>query len=432
MNLMRRAGPLTALLLLTLAFLALPFDTPLSNESNLDVVISLQQNKRPVQALFHLKVLAAREGWQPAYLRLAGDLWREMGSTTQALSYWEAAVHSQPADPELIRALAEGYLTTQQWSAASDQLEQLVAANPQDAWAHYHLGLVRLVFNPQQAAAHLQQAARTAAYAPVARSLLAVIRQQADNPLIGMHAGLILADAQLWSFAELAFRHAADIGQIYPEALAYVGFTRQQQGKDGGEWLRRAAALGTQSALAQFFYGLYLRDQDDLSGSLQALIQAVVLEPENPAYYAELGTAYRLLGDLENAERWLRMAAAVSHEDVRFQQLLATFYAEEHLDQSAVSALERIAGTLPDDPSIQASLAWATYRSGDTTGAYRILDDILSRLPDHPQSLYYKARIALETADRDTALTLLRRLVALNSSYTAEASRMLSSLEGGN
>jgi hypothetical protein len=44
--------------------------------------------------------------------------------------------------------------------------------------------------------------------------------------------------------------------------------------------------------------------------------------------YAELGTAYQLVGDLSQARRWLEQAVALS-DDPRFQQLLDALSLEE-------------------------------------------------------------------------------------------------------
>jgi tetratricopeptide (TPR) repeat protein len=187
------------------------------------------------------------------------------------------------------------------------------------------------------------------------------------------------------------------VSQDYPEALAYVGLARDRQGKDGGLWIEQAVAQDGQNAVIRFIQGLHLRFEDDLTGSLNALVRAVTLDPQNPAYYAELGTAYQLVGDLENAERWLRVAVEVSNQDVRFQRLLALFYAEElpNLGDASLSDFEMMATLMPDDPEVQAAIAWAAYRAGDNETALAQLDAVLLLVPDHPRSLYYKARIAL-------------------------------------
>lgn len=420
-----------ALLFLILALVLVRQQTPVQELSSERITANRQQG-RPVQALYQIEAWADREGWIPETLRLAGDVWHEMGDTAQALPYWEAASAGLPNDTLLARMLADAYLTLQRWPQAVDQLNRLVELDFSDAWAHYQLGMLRAAFDPPTAETHLKIAERVPEYQDVAATLLFVIDEHGSDPLIGMPVGLVLADADLWPQAELAFQYAADVGQQYPEALAYTALARDRQGKDGSAAIARAVALGSQNAVVRFIQGLHLREQNDLAGSLDALVQAAVLDPNNPAYYAELGSAYRLLGDLENAEHWLRAAVETSNQDPRFQQLLALFYAEEApgLNEGGMTELEALATIVPDDPDVQAGLGWGLYRSGDTEAALEKLDAILDTVPEHPRSLYYKARIKLETGDFEAARALLNQIVSLDSPFRVESQRMLETLGG--
>ncbi len=391
-----------------------------------------RQRGRVMQALYQVEVLASQQGWTADLSRLAGDLWYEAGDVRRAVPYWEAASSTLPDDRLLLRTLAEAYLMTQRWPDAVDHLQLLVDSHSTDSWAHYHLGLLRAAFDPFAARAHLQAAAAAPAYQTTASALLQIVENSADSSVVSADVGLALADAELWPYAEIAFRHAVDLGQTFPEVLAYVGLAQDRQGKDGSEWINRAVAVDPQNPVARFIYGLHLRDLGELDRSLNALVQAVVLDPDNPAYYAELGTAYQLVGDVENAERWLRMAVETSNQDARFQQLLALLFAEEtsRLGAGGFSDLEAIAALLPDDPEVQAGVGWATYQEGDVDGALEILDAVLADLPQHPRSLMYKARIRLETGNLEAARTLLSQLVSFDSPYRAEAQRMLAALGG--
>ncbi|MBZ0301899.1 MAG: tetratricopeptide repeat protein [Anaerolineae bacterium] len=397
---------------------------------DLSLVQANRQRGRFVQALYQLDVVADQAGWSADRLQLAGDIWRDLGDLTRALPYWEAASLQQPDDRLLRRVLAEAYLTMQRWPDAVDQLTGLIQADANDAWAHFQVGMLRAAFDPQAAEVDLQAAVNVPDYHDLAAALHRIVTEQNTDPLIGMPVGLALADAGYWPQAELAFRHAADVAQAYPEALAYVGLAREQQGKDGSDWIKRAVALGPRSAAVRYVQGLHLRSRNDLDGSLKALLQAVVLDPVNPAYYAELGTAYKLVGDLDNAERWLRVGVETSNQDPRFQRLLALFYAEEVPNlESGLSDLQVLATVMPDDPDVQAGVAWGVYQSGDPDAALAALDAILQADPAHPRSLFYKARILLEAGNLDGAEPLLEQLVGLDSPFQADSQRLLDGLE---
>ena len=390
------------------------------------------ETNRLMPALFQVEAQAARSGWTPALLQTAGDLWYEAGDLTKALPYWESAAAASPDDSVLLRHLAEGYLQVQRWPAAIDQLEHLLLVDVLDAWAHYQLGMLRAPFDPRAAAGHLQVAAGVPAYQPVAATLLETISASDDDPLIAMPVGLVFAQAEQWPFAELAFQHAVNTTPEYAEAYAYVALARDRQGKDGHDWITQALALGQQNDAVRFIQGLHLRERADYDASLDAFVLAVALNPQNPAYYAELGTAYRLTGDMENAERWLQVAVDVSNRDPRFQQLLALFYADEEyqLNDGGLALLEDLTAAMPNDLDVQAGFGWALYQAGDPEGALAQLDGVLERVPDHPRSLHYKATIWLETDHLDRAIPLFERVAVLESPFQEEARRILEGLRG--
>ncbi len=270
-----------------------------------------------MQALYQIEALAAGDGWTPSRLRLAGEIWQQMGFLSLAVTYWEAA-----ADPTLARHLAESYLALQRWPEAVTALETWLQITPDDTWAHYHLGLMRAAFDPATAQRHLQQAAAE----PGAKAVLAALASAPPNDQ-AMAVGLALAETGLWDYAEIAFKHAADLNPPYPEALAYAGLARDQQGKDGSALVDQAAALAPQNAQVHYLQGLHWRRSGDVAGSLQAFQFAAALAPLNPAYAAEVGETYRLLDDLASAQVWLERAVTLSNDDPRFRQLLDDFYA---------------------------------------------------------------------------------------------------------
>lgn len=312
-----RAAPLIALLSLILLLMLWRVMSFLQSITTFDPTILSGSSPRVVQNLFQVEAEAARSGWNIDLLLRAGSLWEDAGDLTGALPFWEAA--ALQGDSRVFRPLAAAYIELQRWAEAVDQLTLLVEVFPGDAWAHYQLGLIRAAFDPRAAEAHLQSAAQTPDYQTIAAELLSAVDTNQPDPF---GVGLALFNHELWPYAELAFQHAADLGDSYPEALAYAGLARDFQGKDGGALIDQAVALAARSAVVRYVEGLHLRAIGDYAGSLAAFVQAVALDPDNPGYYAALGAAYERVGDLENAERWLRVAVETSGGDPRFQELL--------------------------------------------------------------------------------------------------------------
>jgi len=405
-------------------------------------IIDNRRDGRVMQALYQVEALAARDGWWPDLYRLAAELWRDAGEPTRALPYLEAAANSQADDAELLRELARAYSDAGRWSQAADMLERLIALDADDARAHYDLGLLLAAFDPLAATAHLQVAALDANYTSAATGMLAAITYNPGDPAeTAMRVGAAMADAELWPYAELAFQHAADWGAPdggpFPAALAYTGIARGRQGKDGGAWLEQALSLAPDDPQVLYLQGLNLRYAGDLEGSLNVLLDlnerlAQEDEPENAAIHAEIGTAYRLMNDMENAERWLNDAVTLSGGDARFQELLALFYSEEsyNLSSGGLAALQTMSELDPNDPDMLAAYGWSLYGIGQVEAGLAQIDAALEISTINPRALYYKARILLDTGNVEAAVALFEQVAAQDSPYRNEARRVLESLSG--
>jgi tetratricopeptide (TPR) repeat protein len=280
------------------------------------------------QARFQVEYLASTSGWTPGLHQTAAQLAQQMNDPTRAAAHIEAALALSPNNPVLLRALAEDAITLQRWPLAADTLRALAAVQPDDAWAFFHLGLILAAFDPAQAQAALDRASSQPLHAADVSALQPYLSGHDASAASAMQIGLKLAERELWPYAELAFTHAADLAPPFPEALAYAGFARDQQGKDGGSLIHQAAALAPGSAPVQFLLGLHQRAQGDSAGSLNTLRTAAQLDPLNPAYAAEVAEGFRQLGLPDEAETWLIRAVTLSNNDSRFVALLEAFYAQ--------------------------------------------------------------------------------------------------------
>ncbi len=329
----RRAVLLQALLILILAvtgYTHLLFaQTPEPDMTELRRALdSNLRAGRTMQALYHVETLAAEFGWKSELAWSAGSIWESVGDLSRAAAYWEVAAAAQPNNIALTRQLAAAYLNTQQWPGAISSLRRLVALAPEDDWAQFYLALLELPQDAESARERLQRLAEGSLYQETALMLLSVMeRSQQGEAQMRLTLGAALAARDLWPFAERTFAAASLVDNPLPEALAYAGLARDRQGKDGSQQIAEAVALASDNSQVRYLQGLHLRAMGDNEGSRAAFESAVALDPLNPAYAAELGTAFQLLGNLAEAESWLQVAIRTSGDDPGFQQLLADFYA---------------------------------------------------------------------------------------------------------
>jgi tetratricopeptide (TPR) repeat protein len=381
-----------------------------------------------LQELYRIQSQAAHDGWNHDLHHSAGNIYRNINNLPDAVAHWENA---QLTDAFSVKQLAQAYIELQRWADVIQELSYLLEIDSGDSWAHYQLALILSALDPSAAENHLREASLNSSYRAVANVLLDIVLEDMTNPLISIRVGLVLLANELAPQAELAFRHASIIGHPYPEALAYTGLARITQGKEGVAWMEQALIYGSDSGQVQYLHGLYLRGKEDYENSRLAFSQATTLEPDNPVYYAELSSAYRLLDDYQQAEHWLLIAVSVSGDAPEFHQLLATFYAQygNNLSTDSLGSIQAAGEHLPPDPTLLSSIGWALYTMGDIPGALAKMDAALAINPYHPQSLYYKVGLLIELGLAADAFPLLERLAAIDSPYKEWATDILQELE---
>lgn len=327
------AAALTVVLLLISIVLhrASP-STPLTDERS----GSSNQPGRTIQQLYLLEYTAYTSGWTADSLAAAAQSYRLIGDLTQASVHYERALSLDSewtGRAAAMQALAEIYLERGDWARAYDVLQSLSAAVP-SPWAFFQLGLIAAPVDPAAAVRYLEQAAD-----PVYLRLFAELRPAlADDQANPLRIGITLLNRDLLPYAEHAFAITAESAadaETTALALAYGALARDRQGKAGTDWIARAVALSPNNFMVRYLQGLHLRHIGDDRASLNALIAAAALNPQDPALFAELGTAYRLVGDMASAERWLREAVRLSNNDPRFVALLTDFQTAQRADLQA-------------------------------------------------------------------------------------------------
>lgn len=265
---------------------------------------------RPAQSLYHVRLQAAQSGWTPDLYSRAGDLLNQMGDLRGAVAHWQAAYLD---DPRNARQLAEAYITLGDWHRAADVLRDMLADDGDDAFAHFHLGLILAASDRLQSAEHLRRVESPAVRGDTARAVLAVLEDDAasNGASYGVRVGWALLQHDQPALAENAFRHAAAWDAGDSVALAYTALARALQGKDGDAAIHAALTQSPQSATVHYVHGLYLQQIGAELASRDAFARAVQLNPQEDRFYAALADAYTRLGLLEHAAYWLEHAADI-------------------------------------------------------------------------------------------------------------------------
>lgn len=412
------AAPLLAAFVLILGMVVTFIRSPDPDISPPPEVVPLTQQ---------LYTLESQGVWTAETRQRAGSLRYYLGNFDHAAAHWEASLLLNPQNTNLLRQLAELYITRQQWTGAIDALKRLSQLNPNEEWVHYQLVLILAATHPIEARKHLEAITGQLRSDATIEAISAILSESPPDPL---RIGFALAESKLWPYAERAFEHAAMIGYNAPEALAYTGLMRQMQGKSSGEWIQQAVQLAPDNARIRYVEGLHLRSEHDDLGSLMALAYAQQLEPLNAAFNAELGTAFQRLGHLGYAEYWLRQAVTLSENNPQFVEQLNLFYAREAplLSFFGIDPMPQIA-LAQNDADVKAEYGWSLHLSGKTDEALKEIEAALAIDTNNMRALYYKARLFIETGSIETAKPLLQQVINADSEFSGDARRILENFD---
>jgi len=146
---------------------------------------------------------------------------------------------------------------------------------PDNAAAHYRLGLLLATTSPADALPELMQADRLdPSLEPSVESLRSALNTAAlsdDHAYEFLVSGRALGALGNWDLAAEAFRNAITVRADYAEAWAWLGEAKQQQGQDGSVEIKQAMAFNPDSAMVESLYGMYLQRQKQPKQALAAI-----------------------------------------------------------------------------------------------------------------------------------------------------------------
>ncbi len=371
--------------------------------------IAASQSGNHTDAIIFLNRAPAlsEQGWLAkgsAYLSV-GDVSSGLKTYQQGLQFYASA--------DIYLSLAFIYRQQKDWPAETEALKNLTRLNPGDVYAHYRLGLLLTVLEPEHALPELMLASslnpETDSAVQTLRAALNVSAAQADQSQRMLTIGRALGLVQDWELSIAAFEKAVSLNAENAEAWAWLGEAKQQLGQDGSADLDRAASLDHSSAVVNALRGLYWNRQGNYPQMLAEYLLAAEAEPANPAWQASIGDAYSKGGDIISALAAYQRATELAPKDSTYWRLLAVFCADNgvHVEDIGLPAAQQAVDLAPDDPFALDALGWAYLSSGRYANAMQILSDLITRFPNHLPAHIHLAMTYLAQGNRADALSEL-------------------------
>lgn len=351
----------------------------------------------PALAQVYLLALADRDGWNDERRMMLVSLLRATENSDLAATIDRSLLARNQDDPRALVQLALQQIEALDWIGLEQTLLRWTELEPTSPRAAYWLGLLYAPQDQSVAQGYLVQAGIDPARQAAVHQLQTALTGYQTLALTDAHTALGIALVSLgeWAFAERAFDYALAANSINPMALAYRGFVRDRQGRNGLPDLEAARAMVPNKPVVHYLLGFHWRLNGAHSRAQDAFTQAYWLAGENPAYAVEVGASLQNLGELAEAETWYWRAVELSPENSDWKRPLAAFYADTgyNLELRGLAFIESAHAGEPNDADVRASLGWAYFQLGDVERAHQELDVAVGQNPASVRSRYFLAAV---------------------------------------
>jgi len=356
------------------------------------------------QKAFQRHALSA-EGWVAW-----GDVHYWLGDADRAAEIWEQGLEQPQPSENLYARLAQIYQEKQDYAKAAEYLQRYVSGHVLDASAHYWLGLLLTLSDPQTAASELINASQLdPELDPAVQTLRTALNlaSLSDTPsaqlvVIGRGLGLVSE----WELAQAAFEQAIQADENNAEAWAWLGEAQQQAGSaEAFTALERAVSLNPNSSVVRGLRGLYYQRVGNNREALTEFQAAAKLQPDDPALYVSIGESFSKLGDMIRALEAYQSAAALVPEDVKYWRLLAQFCGQNNINVKDVGipAAQQAVVIQPDDAGLHDLLGWLLLLDARYPEAERTLLHALELDSQNASTHFHLGMLYLQLEDRTLA-----------------------------
>ena len=154
--------------------------------------------------------------------------------------------------------------------------------------------------------------------------------------------------------------------------------------------------------------------------AIEILEKALETTPNNPDTNYWLGIAYQEVGNLEQAEHYLRTTIALSPEREEAYNALGYFFAEHgtNLDE-AVRLIQKALKKSPANGAYLDSLGWAYFKQGKLNDALKQLEKAVIYMPDSVEVQDHLGEVYLKKGLKEEAVAAWQKAIQLSPGNTA-------------
>ncbi|RKU12937.1 hypothetical protein C6502_05140 [Candidatus Poribacteria bacterium] len=298
--------------------------------------------------------------------------------------------------------------------------------------AYNYLGEIAEQMGDYQSAANaFKELVRIMPYQPMYYLRLGGLYNQLDNKqeAITTYERAIKINRNLWRAHDALWKLCVDqYDRLYQEDQLEAAAEHLQKAIHSYSELKRLVPPANHKhthdneLLAQFrarLGSLYVVLERE-SEAIEVLEEALEITPNNPDTNYWLGIAYQEIGNLEQAEHYLRATIALSPEREEAYNALGYFFAEHgtNLDE-AVRLIQIALKKSPANGAYLDSLGWAYFKQGKLNDALKQLEKAVSYMPDSVEVQDHLGEVYLKKGLKKEALAAWQKAIQLSPGNTA-------------
>jgi tetratricopeptide (TPR) repeat protein len=163
-----------------------------------------------------------------------------------------------------------------------------------------------------------------------------------------------------------------------------------------------------------FLWGAHAESNKSYGEAQEAYEKALICDPDADYILRKLPILLIKMGKQHAAAQWLREAIKKNPNDIDSQLLLARLDIISGDIDEAIKIYEKILTLAPDNTTVRLRLGYLYSQQGRYAEGEKTIKVLLTKDPDSYFALLYLARLALQSADFETAATLYEKILLLN------------------
>jgi len=301
-------------------------------------------------------------------LRLLGLISLQSGDLANGIALIEQSLAANPANPWAHNNRGEAYRMRNELELAADCFRRAISLKPDFIEAYNNLGKVHIAEHRYAEAA-------------------AVYQKLLDHRPADAGAHFELGNIHLHRLqageARARFVEALRLNPKYSEARNNLGKALQLEGKlDEALECYRAAAEKPGFALPHLNIGLVLQEREQFAAAREAYRRALALDPRLADAHSRMGAAFHAEGRYADARASYASALALLPGDANALLNIGNAWFSERRLADAEASYRKALNADPDLVQAHVNLGYLYRQQGDMPAATRHLSEALARNPD--------------------------------------------------